>query len=214
MCGTACLSGNHSTSWLLRSLRSSPLRLRYCSHLVTKHFVFDADVALWGFVLDPIRLCLFHLVSRGSAKTATVECDRGTGLGPIKWAGLSVLLICALTWLYIMVGRSGPWGALAVGRAPGAGAVTVSVVAKPTEDIARGAELQACRSAKNGNDAARSACTVAATFHRGCFAFAGADWAIAADEKSARNAAAAKCSGAACTVVSGCGTRRWWSPSL
>ena len=171
-------------------------------------------MALWGLVSIQFGFASFTWYRAVLRKTATVESDRGTGLGPIKWAGLSVLLICALTWLYVMVGRSDPWGALAVGRAPGAGAVTVSVVAKPTEDIARGAALQACRSAKNGNDAARSACTVAATFHRGCFAFAGTEWAIAADEKSARNAAAAKCSGAACTVVSGCGTRRWWSPSL
>jgi hypothetical protein len=98
-----------------------------------------------------------------------------------------------------------------VGRAPGGGTVTVSVVGRATEEIARKRALEACRTAKNGSDAARSACAIVATFHLECFAFAGAEWAIAADEQSARKAAAAKCSGGACTVVSGCGTSRWWN---
>jgi len=183
-------------------------------HLVTKHFVFDAYVALWGFVSIQFGFASFTWYRAVLRKTATAESARGTGLGPIKWVGLSVLLICALTSLYLAAGRSDAWGALAVGRAPGAGAVTVSVVGKNTETIAREAALQACRSAKKGNDAARSACADVATFHLKCFAFAGAEWAIAADEQSARKAAAAKCSGVACTVVSGCGTRRWWSASL
>jgi hypothetical protein len=61
-----------------------------------------------------------------------------------------------------------------------------------------------------GTEAARSACAVVATFHRKCFAFAGGEWAIAADETSARKAAAAKCSGDKCRVASGCDTRSAW----
>ena len=178
-------------------------------HLITKHFVFDAYVALWGFVSIAFGFASFTWYREILRKVPTDENDRRTGLGPIKWAGLSVLLIGTLAWIYTAADRGDAWGALAVGRAPGAGAVTVSVVAKATENIARGAALQACRSAKNGNDAARSACAVVATFHRECFAFAGAEWAIAVDEKSARKAAAAKCSGAACTIVSGCGKTFW-----
>jgi hypothetical protein len=129
----------------------------------------------------------------------------------VKRIALSgVVLICTLALLYLAVGRADAWGALAVGRAPGAGTVTVSVVGKATKDIAREAALQACRIAKNGNDAARLACAVVATFHQECFAFAKAEWAIAADEQLARKAAAAKCSGGPCTVVSGCGTRTAW----
>ena len=180
-------------------------------HLVTRHFVFDLYVAVWGFVAISFGFASFTWYREVLRKAATLEGDRGARSGMTKWIGLSgVVLICALALLYLAVGRSDAWGALAVGRAPGAGTVTVSVVGKATEDIARKKALEACRIAKNGNDAARSACAVVATFHQECFAFAGAEWAIAADEQSARKAAAAKCSGGRCTVVSGCGTRTAW----
>lgn len=132
----------------------------------------------------------------------------------MRWIGLiGIAAICAAALLSVAMARADAWSAIAVERALGAGTVTVSVVGKATEDIARKRALEACRTAKNGNDAARSACAVVATFHRECFAFAGAEWAIAADEQSARKAAAAKCSGGPCSVVSGCGTSaawRWW----
>ena len=180
-------------------------------HLATKHFVFDAYVALWGFVAAAFGFTSITWYREVLRKAQTAECVGGARKGPIKWLGLSgVLLICVLVFLYQVGSRSHAWGALAVGKAPGSGAVTVSVVSKSTENIARGAALQACRSAKNGNEAARSACAVVATFHRGCFAFAGGEWAIASDETSARKAAAAKCSGATCAVVSGCGTNTDW----
>ena len=182
-------------------------------HLVTRHFVFDAYVALWGFVSIQFGFASLTWYREVLRKAATVESDRGTGLGPIKWVGLSVLLISALTSLYLAAGRSDAWSALAVGRSPGAGTVTVSVVGRATEEIARQRALEACRTAKNGSDAARAACAIVATFHQECFAFAGAEWAIAADEQSAREAAAAKCNGDKCRVASGCGTRRWWSTS-
>jgi hypothetical protein len=180
-------------------------------HLVTRHFAFDAYVAQWGFIALAFGFASFVWYRQVLSKAATLEGDRGARKGLMKWIGLSgIVLICALALLYLAVGRSGAWGALAVGRAPGAGTVTVSVVGKATKEIAREAALQACRIAKNGNDAARSACEVVATFHQECFAFAGAEWAIAADEQSARKAAAAKCSGGSCTVVSGCGTKTAW----
>ena len=180
-------------------------------HLTTKHFVFDAYVALWGFVAVAFGFASFTWYREVVRKAVPGETERGAGNGPIKRIGLSAfLLICVLTFLYQVGSRSHAWGALAVGKAPGAGAVTVSVVGKNTENIAREAALQACRSAKNGTEAARSACAIVATFHRKCFAFAGGEWAIAADETAARKAAAAKCRGAACTVVSGCGARTAW----
>jgi hypothetical protein len=130
----------------------------------------------------------------------------------MRWIGLSgIVAICAVALLSLALDRADAWGALAVGRVPGAGTVTVSVVGKATEDIARKRALKACRTAKNGNDSARSACAVVATFRQECFAFAGAEWAIAADEQSARKTVAAKCSGGPCTLVSGCGTRVDWS---
>jgi hypothetical protein len=116
------------------------------------------------------------------------------------------VLICAVAILHLALDRGDAWGALAVGRAPGAGTVTVSVVGKATEGMARKRALEACRTAKNGNGAARSACEIVATIRRECFAFAGAEWAIAVDEQSARQAATAKCNGGPCRVVSGCGT--------
>jgi hypothetical protein len=180
-------------------------------HLVTRHFVFDGYVAMWGFVAIAFGFASFTWYREVLRKAAPLEGDRGARKGLMKWIGLSgIVLICALALLYLVVGRSDAWGALAVGRAPGAGTVTVSVVGKATEDIARKKALESCRIAKNGNDAARSACEVVATFHQECFAFAGAEWAIAADEQSARKAAAAKCSGGPCTVVSGCGTKTAW----
>jgi hypothetical protein len=180
-------------------------------HLVMRHFVFDSHAAVWGFVAISFGLASFLRYRQLLAKADILEGVSGPQKGPIKWIGLSsVVLICSLSLLYLAVGRSAAWGALAVGRVPGAGTVTVSVVGKASEEIAREAALQACRIAKNGNVAARSACAVVATFHLECFAFAGAKWAVAADEQSARKAAAAKCSGGLCTVVSGCGTRTAW----
>jgi hypothetical protein len=129
----------------------------------------------------------------------------------MRWIGLIVIAaIAAAVLLSAAMARAAAWSALAVGRAPGVATVTVSVVGKASEDIARKRAIQACRTAKNGNDAARSARSVVVTFHQECFAFAGAEWAIAADEQSARTTAAAKCSGGPCTVVSGCGTRNGW----
>ena len=182
-------------------------------YVATKHFVLDFYVALWGFVAISFGIASFQWYRQVLRKAGSLEGDRGARKGLMRWIGLSgIVLICALALLYLAVGRSDAWGSLAVGRSPGAGTVTVSVVGKATKEIAREAALQACRIAKNGNDAARSACAVVATFHQECFAFAGAEWAVAADESSARKAAAAKCSGASCTVVSGCGTqgRRIW----
>jgi MFS family permease len=174
-------------------------------HLVTKHFVFDAYVALWGFVALAFGFASFTWYREVLRKAATLEGEPGDQRRLIKWVGLGVVLVIGvLTFLYQVGNQSHAWAALAVGKAAGGGTVTVSVVGQTTENVAREAALQACRSAKYGNEAARSACAVVATFHRDCFAFAGAEWAIAADEASARKAAAAKCSGTACRVVSGC----------
>lgn len=179
-------------------------------HLVTRHFVFDAHVALWGFVAISWGFASFLWYRQLLGKADILESARSAGEKPMRtrWIRLGGAgLICALALVYLKVGRSDAWGALAVGRAPDAGTVTVSVVGKATEDLARKRALEACRTAKNGNDAARSGCEIVATFHQECFAFAGAEWAIAVDEQSARKAATAKCSGGKCTVVSGCGTR-------
>ena len=62
-------------------------------HLITKHFVFDAYVALWGFVAIAFGFASFTWYREVLRKVATDENDRRTGLGPIKWIGLSVLLI-------------------------------------------------------------------------------------------------------------------------
>ena len=145
-------------------------------HLVTRHFVFDAYVALWGFVAISFGFASFLWYRQVLGKARTLEGDPRAEKEPMKWIALSAIaLVCALALLYLAVGRADAWGALAVGRAPGAGTVTVSVVGKATKDIAREAALQACRIAKNGNAAARSACAVVATFHLECFAFAGAE---------------------------------------
>ena len=179
-------------------------------HLVTRHFVFDGYVALWGFVAISFGFASFTWYRQLLGKAAILEGVRGPQKGPMKWIGLSgVVLICALALLYLAVGPSEAWSALAVGRAPFAGTVTVSVVGKATEDLARKRALEACRTAKTGS-AARLACAVVATFHRECFAFAGAEWAIAVDEQSARKAATAKCSGDRRRVISGCGIRIVW----
>ena len=115
--------------------------------------------------------------------------------------------LCAVALHSAAMATSKAWSALAVGKAPGAGSLTVSVVGKATEEIARARALDACRNAKNGTAAARSACAIVATFHQECFAFAGSEWAIADDEQSARKTAAAKCTAGACTLVSGCGNK-------
>jgi hypothetical protein len=180
------------------------------THLVTRHFVFDGYVALWGFVAISFGFASFLWHRQLLGKADILEGVRGPQKGPMKWIGLSsVVLICALALLYLAVGPSEAWSALAVGRAPFAGTVTVSVVGKATEDLARKRALEACRTAKTGS-AARLACAVVATFHRECFAFAGAEWAIAVDEQSARKAATAKCSGDRRRVISGCGIRTVW----
>jgi Putative ParB-like nuclease len=71
------------------------------------------------------------------------------------------------------------------------------VEAKPTEDEARKAALESCRSAKCESDKARSACVVVGTFQNQCFAFAGANWVLAATEQAARAQAVANCYGRA-----------------
>lgn len=181
-------------------------------HVVTRHVFFDAYVALWGFVALAFGFASFAWYCEVLRKASPPEGISVAGKATwTRWIGLGgAALICAGALIYLTVGRSDAWGALAVGTAPAGGMVTVSVVGKATEDLARNMAFDACRNAKSGSDAARSACTVVATFRRKCFAFAGREWAIAADEQSARKAAAAKCSGDRCRVVSGCSPHTAW----
>ena len=112
---------------------------------------------------------------------------------------------CLVAVSFLGVSRADAWGALAIGSPPDRSqAITASVVGKPTEDEARNAALESCRSAKSGSDQARSACVVVATFQNQCFAFAGANWVLAATEQAARVQAFANCYGRACTIGSGC----------
>jgi hypothetical protein len=174
-------------------------------HLVTRHFVFDAHVALWGFIAISWGFASFLWYRQLLGKADILESARSAAAKPIKWIGLGGAgLICALALIYLTLSRSEAWGALAVGRAPAGGIVTVSVVGKASEDVARKIAIDACRNANSANEATRSACAVVATFRQKCFAFAGSEWAVAADEPSARQAAAAKCSGDRCRLVSGC----------
>ena len=101
------------------------------------------------------------------------------------------------------VSQADAWGALAVGAADN-NTVTASVIGKATEDEARKSALEVCRTAKNGADKARSACAVVSTFQNQCFAFASAEWVLAANEQTARTEAAAKCHRATCPINSGC----------
>ena len=112
---------------------------------------------------------------------------------------------CLVAVSFLGVSRADAWGALAIGAPPDRSqAITASVVGKPTEDEARKAALESCRSAKSGSDQARSACVVVGTFQNQCFAFAGANWVLAATEQAARVQASANCYGRACTISSGC----------
>ena len=112
---------------------------------------------------------------------------------------------CLVTASFLGVSRADAWGALAIGAPPDRSqAITASVIGKPTEDEARKAALESCRSAKSGSDQARSACVVVGTFQNQCFAFAGANWVLAATEHAARVQASANCYGQACTISSGC----------
>jgi hypothetical protein len=117
------------------------------------------------------------------------------GIGRGCWGGA-----CLVAVSFLGVSRT-----LAIGApADRSQAITASVVGKPTEDEARKAELESCRSAKSGSDEAQSACVVVGTFQNQCFAFAGANWVLAATEQAARVQASANCYGRACTVSSGC----------
>ena len=69
----------------------------------------------------------------------------------MRWIGLiGIAAICAAALLSVAMARADAWSAIAVGRALGAGTVTVSVVGKATEDIARKRALEACRMRRTG----------------------------------------------------------------
>jgi len=115
------------------------------------------------------------------------------GIGRSCWGGA-----CLVAVSFLGMSRADAWGALAIGApADRSQAITASVVGKPTEDEARKAALESCRSAKCGSDKARSACVVVGTFQNQCFAFAGANWVLAATEQAARAQAVANCYGRA-----------------
>jgi hypothetical protein len=176
-------------------------------HVLTRHVVFDAYIALWGFVAIAFGVASFSWYREVLRKASAPEGDVAAGqkVAWARWIGLGGAgLVCALALIYLTLGRSDAWGALAIGRAPAGGIVTVSVVGKASEGVARNMAIDACRNANSANEATRSACAVVATFRQKCFAFAGSEWAVAADEPSARQAAAAKCSGDRCRLVSGC----------
>jgi uncharacterized protein DUF4189 len=121
---------------------------------------------------------------------------------------------CLVAASFLGVSRADAWGALAIGAPPDRSqAITAGVVGKPTEDEARKAALELCRATKSGSDQARSACVVVGTFQNQCFAFAGANWVLAATEQAARVQASANCYDRACTVSSGCDGARQASQS-
>ena len=124
----------------------------------------------------------------------------------MTWVGrVGCGAICVLVLLFSGVNRARAWGALAIGKTyEDIQTATAGVVGKATEDEARQAALELCRTAKNESDAARSACAVVKTFENQCFAFAGPRWVLAANEQAARGLAAAKCYGSSCAVNSGC----------
>ena len=116
-----------------------------------------------------------------------------------------VALIGALVALPLTVTGVNAWGALAIGYSPDRMEVaTGGVVGHPSEDEARKAAVESCRTAKGGSDQARSTCVVVSTFQNQCFAFAGAHWVLSATEEAARVQAFARCYGRACAVSSGC----------
>jgi len=117
------------------------------------------------------------------------------------WSCFGAASVFALSFLG--VSQADAWGALAVGAADN-NTVTASVIGKATEDEARKVALESCTTAKGGADKARSVCAVVSTFQNQCFAFAGAEWVLAANEQVARTEAAAKCHGATCPINSGC----------
>ena len=113
--------------------------------------------------------------------------------------------ICVLVLLFCGANSAGAWGALAIGKTyEDTQTATSAVVGKATEEEARQAALESCRTAKNKSDAARSACAVVKTFQNQCFAFAGPRWAVAVNEQAAQALAAAYCYGSSCAVNSGC----------
>jgi hypothetical protein len=110
----------------------------------------------------------------------------------MRWIGRSCVgAAFALVLLLLWVNRAGAWGAVAVGIS-GDNTVSATVVDKATEAEAREAALQACRTAKGGDENARSLCAVVGTFENQCVATVGPSWAIGANEQEARETAIAK----------------------
>ena len=121
------------------------------------------------------------------------------GIGRSCWGGA-----CLVAVSFLWMSRADAWGALAIGAPPDRSqAITTSVVGKPTEDEAR--RLHRVVSLREewirrGAIGLRSG----STFQNQCFAFAGANWVLAATEQAAQVQAVANCYGRACTVSSGC----------